>query len=122
MANINHIENEEQGASVRGKLNAVIDIANNGIPGATGPAGAQGAQGPKGDTGPQGPQGAKGDTGPQGPQGPKGDTGAQGPIATGAVVKDTSSPSDIQKMWYGTEAQYNAVSPKVSTTIYLIKE
>ncbi|WP_261365333.1 collagen-like protein [Anatilimnocola floriformis] len=78
-----------------------IFIQMQGIPGATGPAGAQGqagatgAQGPQGATGttgaqgPQGATGATGETGPQGATGPQGNagaTGATGPQgATGAT-------------------------------------
>jgi Collagen triple helix repeat (20 copies) len=67
-------------------------LAQEGDPGATGPAGPQGdvgTPGATGATGPQGPQGATGATGPQGPQGDPGATGAQGPTgATGSPGAD----------------------------------
>jgi hypothetical protein len=79
----------------------LIDAVNNGIPGPTGPIGAQGATGAMGSTGPQGaagPQGATGPighigatgaTGPAGPHGVTGPTGTIGPTghtgATGAT-------------------------------------
>jgi hypothetical protein len=65
------------------------------LPGATGPAGAQGIQGLPGATGPagaQGIQGLTGATGPAGAQGIQGLTGATGP--TGAAGTATSITSD----------------------------
>lgn len=113
-------------------------------------AGTQGPKGDKGDPGPQGPKGDKGDPGPQGPPGPAGEGGAAGVSSfngrTGAVApvsgdytaamvgarSNTWTPSaaDVGAIPAGnvtgisvlTESAYNALSTKVSTILYLIKE
>jgi hypothetical protein len=51
---------------------------NQGVQGATGPAGATGGQGTVGATGPKGPTGATGQQGAQGVMGPTGPAGGQG--------------------------------------------
>jgi hypothetical protein len=56
----------------------LIEAANNGIPGPTGPQGVKGATGAMGSTGPQGAAGPQGIQGPQGLQGPPGAQGIQG--------------------------------------------
>lgn len=117
------------------------DKGDPGTPGATGATGPAGPQGPKGDTGlpgatgpvgPAGPAGPKGDSGVTGPQGPTGGTGATGPgLPTGGgssalLAKKTSADYDYQwisalpLIWAGTQAQYDALTPKVATTLYII--
>ena len=78
---------------------------DKGEPGPQGPQGEQGIQGPKGADGADGAQGPKGADGADGAQGPKGDTGVAGTSVT---------------FWTGTQAAYNAISPKNSNTIYLV--
>lgn len=66
------------------QVNAGISILNAAEIGPTGPTGPQGDTGPTGPqggtgpTGPTGPTGLQGETGPTGPQGPTGPTGPQG--------------------------------------------
>ena len=94
-----------------------------GDTGPIGPEGPEGLQGPKGDKGDkgdtgsigpdgeQGIQGIQGDQGPKGEQGPKGDKGDQG---------EQGPKGDSVTFWTGTQADYNAISPKNSNTIYLV--
>ena len=86
-----------------------------GATGATG-AGATGATGPQGSTG--SPGGATGATGVQGATGPgAGSTGATG--ATGATGPGITSNyfTAVDKV---TQAEYDALTPPVATTIYVI--
>ncbi|AXH48784.1 minor tail protein [Mycobacterium phage Steamy] len=103
--------------------------------GQQGVQGNQGLQGPKGDQGPQGIQGPKGDTGAagsqgpqgiQGVQGPKGDTGPAGVNSWGAIPDKpklvygslNGTPVDLA-LWVGTEAQYQALPTKNTSTVYV---
>ncbi|QTR37015.1 collagen-like protein [Mycobacterium tuberculosis] len=73
--------------------------------------GVPGPQGPQGPIGPQGLQGPRGFTGEQGPQGIQGPQGPSGtPSSNGTVL-------DFVKI---TQAAYDALSPKVATTFYVI--
>ncbi|AXH44635.1 minor tail protein [Mycobacterium phage PhishRPhriends] len=91
--------------------------------GFTGEAGPQGEQGPAGPQGPKGDKGDKGDTGDTGPKGDKGDTGAQGPQGIQGPQGPAGVPSsngtvlDFVKL---TQTAYDALSPKVATTFYVI--
>ena len=127
------------------------DKGDKGDPGGQGPRGEQGEIGPqgpkgdkgdKGDPGEQGPQGIKGEQGPQGPKGNDGLTtqvkvnGTTYTQSSGLITLPnyptvpTSLPADGGNaatvggytIWTGTQAQYNAISSKSSTTIYFIKE
>lgn len=68
-------------------------------------------KGEKGDTGAKGNTGAKGD---------KGDTGATGAAGTNETIKNQKTGTNI-KVWVGTQAEYNAVTPKDSATLYMVK-
>jgi hypothetical protein len=116
-----------------------------GPQGPQGPAGIQGPAGPKGDDGaqgpqgPQGPAGPKGDTGaagavgapgapgtpgaqgPAGIQGPMGIQGPQGPAGTNGEKGDPGIETDgITAIVKLTQAAYDSLDPKSSTTLYLI--
>lgn len=114
-----------------------------GEAGPTGPQGETGPAGPQGEPGPVGPAGEQGPPGPAGPQGPAGEPGPQGPQGepggvtsfnsrTGAVTPQSGdytaemvgaiSAEDVTAMKALTEAEYNALTTKSSTTLYLIKE
>ena len=120
-----------------------------GPPGPEGPAGPAGPQGetgpagPQGEPGPAGPTGEQGPPGPAGPEGPAGEPGPQGPKGepggvtsfngrTGGVLPRAGdytaemigaiSSSDIAAAKVLTEAEFNALTTKSSTTLYLIKE
>lgn len=71
-------------------------------------------KGEKGDTG------AKGNTGAKGDKGDKGDTGAAGTNATNETIKNQKTGTNI-KVWVGTQAEYDAVTPKDSATLYMVK-
>ena len=71
-------------------------------------------KGDKGDTG------AKGNTGAKGDKGDKGDTGAAGTNATNETIKNQKTGTNI-KVWVGTQAEYDAVTPKDSATLYMVK-
>nr|DAN51384.1 MAG TPA: hyaluronidase [Caudoviricetes sp.] len=99
-----------------------------GQTGPTGPRGADGARGadgrpgPQGLTGPVGPRGPEGQRGPQGPQGnpgPKGDRGNDG--APGQNIINQNGGQAL-KYWYGSKAQYDAISNKDPNTIYDVYE
>lgn len=94
-ADIDEILNQF-GVDSQAKLNQYDDDAQQAIADLEQRVGPQGEQGPKGD---------KGDTGEVGPQG---DRGLQGP------------KGDSVTFWTGTQAAYNAISPKNSNTIYLV--
>lgn len=68
-------------------------------------------KGEKGDTGAKGSTGAKGD---------KGDTGATGAAGTNETIKNQKTGTNI-KVWVGTQAEYDAVTPKDSATLYMVK-
>lgn len=68
-------------------------------------------KGEKGDTGAKGNTGAKGD---------KGDTGATGAAGTNETIKNQKTGTNI-KVWVGTQAEYDAVTPKDSATLYMVK-
>lgn len=90
------------------------DKGDKGDAGEVGPVGPQGLQGPKGDkgdTGPQGPQGERGLQGEQGPQGEKGEPGDGG---------NAESVNGISIMVL-TQSEYDSLSTKSETTLYIIK-
>ena len=119
-----------------------------GVAGEAGPAGANGADGPngpKGDTGAAGADGSvgpKGDTGATGPAGPAGPTTIATATTLGAIKVGTGLAVDATglltatggggssvanpvngsaaglTMWVGTQAQYDAIASKSSTTVY----
>ena len=123
-----------------------------GDKGDTGEQGPKGEKGDAGEQGPQGIQGIQGEKGDAGEQGPKGDTGATpnitigtvttlaaGSNATASITGDTpnltlnlgipkganggnSSTVGGYGIWTGTQAEYEAISTKSSTTLYFIKE
>lgn len=70
---------DENGESIKSKLDAGTLKGDKGDKGDPGEQGPQGIQGEQGSQGIQGPKGDKGDTGEQGPQGAKGDKGDIGP-------------------------------------------
>ncbi len=78
------------------------------------PRNVRGAIGPQGPEGPQGVQGPKGDTGPEGPQGVAGSTG---PAGQGLV--NVAGGADIIKIWTGTQAAYDALTPSADT-LYIV--
>lgn len=105
------------------------DIGPQGIQGPQGPTGATGAQGPQGLEGPAGPQGPKGDTGGTGSTGPQGPAGAG--VASGGTtgqILRKASGTNYDTKWDDiivgplTQAQYDALTAKVSTVLYCIKE
>jgi len=124
-------------------MNSVIKVL---VPGPVGPQGATGATGPQGPQGPQGATGATGATGPQGETGATGATGATGPgVATGGTTGQgllKNSGTNFDTVWGGvvqsnpaivasstaisncvalTQAQYDAISPKQATTLYIVR-
>ena len=106
-----------------------------GPKGDKGDTGPQGPQGPKGDTGPQGlqgerglqgeqgPQGERGLQGEQGPQGPKGDTGPQGPQGEKGEPGDGGNAESVNgiSIMVLTQSEYDSLSTKSETTLYIIK-
>lgn len=115
---------------------------SKGDKGDTGEQGPKGDKGDKGDPGEQGPQGIQGE---QGPQGPKGNDGLTTKVKVNGTTYTQSNglitlpnyptiPTSLPAnggnantvggytIWVGTQAQYNAISNKSSTTIYFIKE
>lgn len=127
------------------------DKGEQGIQGEKGDTGEQGPQGEKGIQGLPGEKGEKGDTGEQGPQGIQGPAGVDGNdgLTTAISVNGTTYthsngtitlpnyptvPNSLPAnggnadtvggyaIWVGTQVQYDAITSKSSTTIYLIKE
>lgn len=121
------------------------DKGDTGEQGLQGIQGIQGEQGPQGDPGIQGPKGDKGDPGEQGEQGPAGQDGLTTAISVngntythsngtitlpnyptipGSLPANGGNADTVGNyaIWVGTQAQYNAITSKSSTTIYLIKE
>ena len=127
------------------------DTGERGLQGEKGEKGDKGDQGEQGIQGLKGDKGDKGDTGEQGPQGIQGAAGANGKdgLTTAISVNGTTYthsngtitlpnyptiPNSLPAnggnadtvggyaIWVGTQAQYNAITSKSSTTIYLIKE
>ena len=108
------------------------------IVGPQGPAGPQGAQGPQGIQGIQGEQGPQGPAGPQGAPGTgvtSGDvqtmissslenyyTSGQTDNAISAATANMVTSTYVNKIWVGTTAQYNAISPKDPNTLYFIND
>ena len=113
-----------------------------GDKGDTGEQGTKGDKGDKGEPGEKGPQGIQGE---QGSQGPKGNDGLTTKVKVNGTTYTQSNglitlpnyptvPSSLPAnggnadtvggytIWTGTQAQYNAISNKSSTTIYFIKE
>ena len=67
--------------------------------------------------GPQGPQGEQGIQGPQGIQGIQGEQGPQGEQGIPGAAFD-----DVLNMVSISQVDYDALDPKISTTLYLIPE
>ena len=127
------------------------DTGERGLQGEKGEKGDKGDKGDQGEQGIQGlkgDKGDKGDTGEQGPQGIQGPAGADG-LTTAILVNGNTYthsngtitlpnyptvPANLPAnggnadtvggyaIWVGTQAQYDAITSKSSTTIYLIKE
>ena len=116
-----------------------------GEKGDTGEQGIQGIQGEKGDKGDKGDQGPRGEQGEQGPAGANGKDGLTTAISVNGNTYTHSNgtitlpnyptiPANLPAnggnadtvggyaIWVGTQVQYNAITSKSSTTIYLIKE
>jgi len=86
--------------------------ADSTVPGPTGPAGPAGPPGADSTVpGPAGPAGPAGATGPAGPQ------GVQGEAPAGMVFGD-----GINRIEAVTQAAYDALTPKVATTLYVITD
>ena len=127
------------------------DIGERGLQGEKGEKGDKGDKGDQGEQGIQGlkgDKGDKGDTGEQGPRGIQGLAGADGLTTAISVNGNTYThsngtvtlpnyptiPANLPAnggnadtvggyaIWVGTQVQYNAITSKSSTTIYLIKE
>lgn len=121
-----------------------VDI--RGPQGEQGPQGDVGPAGPKGDTGEQGPQGIQGlqgEPGAEGPAGPQGDPGQNATINGETTLEIVEGPGvsidqqggtltisapdailsqTIETVQAMTEDAYNALTTKVSTTLYIIPE
>jgi len=126
-------------------------VGPQGPEGPQGEPGPQGPQGEPGEQGPAGPAGPQGEQGPKGEPGPKGDPGEPGGMTSfngrGGDVKpqrgdytadmvgarpadwtptaaDTKAiPADsVQKIQALTQAEYDALTEKVPTVLYVIKE
>jgi hypothetical protein len=113
-----------------GKAFTYTDFTPEQLESLTGPIGLKGDKGDKGDTGSRGPigltgadsvipgpiglTGIKGDTGLKGD---KGDTGPKGDNGNNILNQNGNIPLSI---WVGTELEYNAVSVKNPTTIYMV--
>lgn len=67
--------------------------------------------------GPQGPHGPQGDKGNTGLKGDKGDVGPRGIDGANILNQNGNIPLSI---WVGTEIEYNAVSIKNPSTIYMV--
>ena len=99
---------------------ATIEFVNQEIkeieltPGPQGERGLQGEQGPKGDTGATGPQGPQGERGLQGEQGPQGEKGEPGDGGNAESVNGIS-------IMVLTQSEYDSLSTKSETTLYIIK-
>ena len=99
---------------------ATIEFVNQEIkeieltPGPQGERGLQGEQGPKGDTGATGPQGPQGERGLQGEQGPQGEKGEPGDGGNAESVNGIS-------IMVLTQSEYDLLSTKSETTLYIIK-
>ena len=128
----------------------VAGRGRQGAQGPPGPVGPAGPQGPAGETGPIGPAGPAGPEGPPGPQGPQGEPGENGVTSfnarTGAVTPqagdytagmvgarpDTWTPTaadvgavtgqGVQTIQVITQEEYDALTEKSGTTMYIIKE
>lgn len=116
-----------------------IPVAGRGRQGAQGPpgpVGPAGPQGPAGETGPIGPAGPAGPEGPPGPQGPPGEPGENGVTSfnarTGAVTPQAGdytaemvgavTGQGVQTIQAMTQEEYDALTEKSGTTMYIIKE
>lgn len=124
------------------------DTGEQGIQGEKGEKGDKGDKGDQGIQGLKGDKGDKGDTGEQGPQGIQGPAGADGLTTAISVNGNTYThsngtitlpnyptvPANLPAnggnadtvggyaIWVGTQVQYDVITSKSSTTIYLIKE
>lgn len=124
------------------------DTGEQGIQGEKGEKGDKGDKGDQGIQGLKGDKGDKGDTGEQGPQGIQGPAGVDGLTTAISVNGNTYThsngtitlpnyptvPANLPAnggnadtvggyaIWVGTQVQYDVITSKSSTTIYLIKE
>ena len=94
-----------------------------GDKGDTGPQGPQGERGLQGVQGVQGPKGDKGDTGAQGPQGERGLQGEQGPQGEKGEPGDGGNAESVNgiSIMVLTQSEYDSLSTKSETTLYIIK-
>ena len=102
------------------------DTGEQGPQGIQGPQGLQGLKGDKGEVGPQGeqgPKGDKGDTGAQGPQGERGLQGEQGPQGEKGEPGDGGNAESVNgiSIMVLTQSEYDLLSTKSETTLYIIK-
>lgn len=107
------------------KIDGIV-VAGKGI------QGPPGQQGPAGRDGTDGAPGAKGDIGPQGPAGqgvPTGGTAGQILVKKSGINYDTEwktvnnvTSTQVEKIVAMTQAEYDALTTKEATTLYLIKE
>ena len=99
------------------------DKGDAGEVGPVGPQGLQGEKGEKGDTGATGPKGDKGDTGLQGPQGERGLQGEQGPQGEKGEPGDGGNAESVNgiSIMVLTQSEYDSLSTKSETTLYIIK-
>ena len=111
------------------------DKGDAGEVGPVGPQGLQGEKGEKGDTGATGPKGDKGDTGLQGPQGERGLQGEQGPQGERGLQGEQGPQGEKGEPGDGgnaesvngisimvlTQSEYDLLSTKSETTLYIIK-
>lgn len=127
-----------------------LNVAGRGRRGPQGPQGPMGPAGPQGEPGPQGPEGPQGPAGPEGPRGPQGDPGENG-VSTfngrsGAVEPETGdytaimvgarpdtwtptaedvgavAGTGVQTIQALSQAEYDALTTKNTTTLYVVKE
>nr|DAI16241.1 MAG TPA: collagen triple helix repeat protein [Caudoviricetes sp.] len=96
---------------------------DKGDKGEVGPQGLQGPKGDKGDTGAQGPQGERGLQGEQGPQGERGLQGEQGPQGEKGEPGDGGNAESVNgiSIMVLTQSEYDSLSTKSETTLYIIK-
>ena len=105
---------------------ATIDFVTqeiNSIELTPGPKGDKGDTGPQGLQGPKGDKGDKGDAGPQGPQGERGLQGEQGPQGEKGEPGDGGNAESVNgiSIMVLTQSEYDSLSTKSETTLYIIK-
>lgn len=141
---LNHLEdgNVNQKVGPQGPPGETGPAGPQGEPGPPGPEGPAGPEGKQGETGPAGPEGPPGPHGPQGePGGVSSFNGRMGDVKPGeddytaamvharpdnwtptAAEVGAISASAVKEIQVLTETEFNALTTKSSTTLYLIKE